>query len=226
MQKGAPPHSLWDEARRALATEAGTQRGLRHPESGCRGPAASLLPGAPPQLHSSQARPLGLRVVGIFVHFFFIRRVTVVVKREALVAEGRQQRPGGIAVAQRRGGRAHRLRPLPAGVRRERGDRARGRPRPGAAVSREPGVGRGPSSPPPPRRPHRARHVQTGGAAAGTCSPSRPRARRAWPIRAGTGPRCLGDAWTPRRLCSGLRAWRPPPGLGSAGPSSSGQPAR
>lgn len=223
-RKGGPRPVRRKERRR---TASGPRRRRRCTE----GPAAaSLLPGAPLQLHSSRARPLGLRIVGIFVHFFFIRHIAVVVKREALAAEGGQQRAGGIAAAQPRGWRAHRhrhrLQPLPAGVRRERGDGARGRPRPGAAVCREPGVGRGPSSRPPPRRPHRARHVQTGGAAAETCSPSRPRARRAWPIRAGPGPRCLGDAWTPRRLCSGLRAGCPPPGPVSPALPPPGHPAR
>lgn len=190
MQKGAPPHGLWASA-------------------------ASLLPGAPPQLHSSRARPLGLRVVGIFVHFFFIRRVAVVVKREALAAEGRQERAGGIAAAQPRGWRAHRhrrrLQPLPAGVRRERGGGARGRPRPGAAVCREPGVGRGPSRPPPPRRPHRARRVQTGGAAAETVlSQQAPRAP-SLANQGGNRPALPG-----RRVDSAPALFRPPGGESSA----------
>lgn len=170
----------------------------------------AALPGARLRLHSSRARPRGRRVVRILGHFPFVLPVGVgVVNPEALVVEGRQQRPGGIAAAHRRGRRPrrHRLRPRPAVVRREDGEGARGRPRPGRAVSREPGVGKGPGSPPPPRRPHRARQVQTGrAAAAATCSPSSPRARRAWPIRAGADPALPWRRVAPAPALCGLRS--------------------
>lgn len=163
-----------------------------------------------------------------FIHVFLILPVAiVVVKREALVAQGRQQRQGGIAAAQWRRRRAHRhrLQALPPGARHEDGEGAGGGPRPGPAVGGGPNVGRWRISPPPPGRPHRARQVQTGGGAAGTCAPSRPRARRAGLSGRAQTPRCHGDAWRPRGLCPGLPRLAAH-GLASLGRPSPSQPRR
>lgn len=106
--------------------------------------------------------------MSIFVHIFLLLLpvTIVVVQREALVAEGRQQRQGGIAAAQRRRQRTHlhRLQPLSPGALHEGGEGAGGEPRPGPAGGQKPGVRKGRGSPPPPGGPHPARQVQTGGA--------------------------------------------------------------
>lgn len=150
--------------------------------------------------------------MSIWVHVVLILPLTtVVVKREALVAERRQQRHCGIAVARRRRQRAHRhrLQPLPSGARHEDRGGSRGGPGPGPAVEGKPGLQGWQSRRPPPRSPHRARQDQTGRTAAGTCSPSRPRALRAQPIRAGTSPA------SPWRRVEAARALSAPAGCGS-----------
>ena len=123
------------------------------------------------------------------------------------MAEGRQQRQGGIAAAQRCRQRAHLhgLQARPPGAYHENRE-ARGGPRPGPAVGYETGFQKGRSTPPPPCGPHLARQVQTGGTAAGTCFPSRPRARRRGQSGRARTSRCRGDAWRPPGLCPGLQS--------------------